>query len=323
MQDLGTLTNDGTDAMAFAINEAGQIIGISFTNSAPNQVATRCSAAYPDPNLSLMPTQEPFLWENGKMISLKSLGGTCGWPRDINSQGQVVGSSDLLGDQVMHPFFWTKANGMQDLLQGSTTFTGAWGIATKINESGEVVGWANLAGNTQTDAFLWDGTIHDLGNMGGCAHAWWINAKGQVIGHWGAYVGGSTPYIGDGDCNTGSFLWENGGPMIDLASLISSDSGISVGAGAFDINDRGEIAGRGIDANGNKHAILLIPCDEDHPDVEGCDYSLVDTAAATQVRATSSAMANGNNDRSAAWRERPNERLIHRRAFSGELAPDN
>jgi probable HAF family extracellular repeat protein len=277
MQDLGTLTNDGTDAMAFAINEAGRIIGISYTNSTLNQVATRCSAAYPDPELSPMPTQEPFLWESGKMISLKSLGGTCGWPHDINNRDQVVGASDLPGDHVMHPFLWTKAKGMQDLLRGSTTFTGAWGIATKINESGHVVGWANLAGNTQTDAFFWDGTMHDLGNMNGCAHAWWINAHDQVVGHWGAYVGGSFPYVGDGDCGTGSFLWENGGPMVDLATLISFNSGISVGIGTFDINDRGEIAGQGTDANGNSHAILLIPCDENHPDVEGCDYSLVDT----------------------------------------------
>lgn len=311
MQDLGTLTKDGTDAMAFAINEAGQIIGISYTNSTPNQVATRCSYAYPDPELSQMPTQEPFLWENGKMISLKSLGGTCGWPHDINNHGEVVGSSDLAEDQVMHPFVWTRDKGMQDLLQGSATFTGAWGIATKINDSGHVVGWANLAGNTQTDAFFWDGTMHDLRNMGGCAHPWWINAQDQVVGHWGAYVGGSTPYVGEGDCETGSFLWENGGPMVDLASLVSSNSGISVGKGAFDINDRGEIAGVGTDANGKSHAILLIPCDDNHPDVEGCDYSLVDTSTAVQAGGQSSAVANQNHDRPIGRRERLNGRLTH------------
>jgi len=313
MQDLGTLTKDGTDAMAFAINEAGQIIGISYTNSTPNQVATRCSGAIQ----SLMPTQEPFLWENGKMISLKSLGGTCGFPHDINSHGQVVGASDLLGDQVMHPFLWTKAKGMLDLLKDSTTFTGVWGIAMKMNEFGEVVGWANLAGDTQTDAFFWDGTVHDLGNTNGCAHAWWINTQGQVIGHWGAYVGGSTPYLGDGDCETGSFLWENGGPMVDLATLVSSDSGISVGNGAFDINNRGEIAGLGTDANGKTHAILLIPCDENHPDLEDCDYSLVDAATAAQARTQSSPSANENNDRPTERLDPLHGRLTRHRGFSG------
>lgn len=282
MQDLGTLTN-GTDAMGFAINEAGQVIGISYTNATPNLVATRCSYAYPDPTLSPMPTQEPFLWENNRMISLRSLGGTCGWARDINNQGQVVGASDLPGDQVMHPFLWTKATGMQDLLKGSTTFTGAWGVATKINESGHIVGWANLAGNSATDAFFWDGTMHDLGNIDGCGHAWWVNARDQVVGHWGAYVGGSFPYVGDGDCGTGSFLWENGGPMVDLATLIVSGSGITLAGGAFDINDRGEIAGMGTDSNGHTHASLLIPCDENHPDIEDCDYSLMVSGASTDL----------------------------------------
>ena len=44
---------------------------------------------------------------------------------------------------------------------------------------------------------------------------------------------------------------------------------------AENINDRGEIAGTGIDTPGNGHVVLLIPCDAIHPDVEDCDYSLL------------------------------------------------
>jgi hypothetical protein len=43
---------------------------------------------------------------------------------------------------------------------------------------------------------------------------------------------------------------------------------------AIFINDRGEIAALGKLANGDEHAIVLFPCDENHPDIEGCDYSL-------------------------------------------------
>jgi hypothetical protein len=73
--------------------------------------------------------------------------------------------------------------------------------------------------------------------------------------------------------------------MVDLNTLVSSNSGINV-QGVATINDHGEIAAGGVDANGNNLALLLIPCDERHPGIEGCDYSLVDAAAAPQTPAT-------------------------------------
>ena len=48
------------------------------------------------------------------------------------------------------------------------------------------------------------------------------------------------------------------------------------------INDRGEIAARGNLSNNDQHAVLLIPCDANHADIEGCDYSMVDAAALPQ-----------------------------------------
>jgi hypothetical protein len=69
--------------------------------------------------------------------------------------------------------------------------------------------------------------------------------------------------------------------MVDVNALVSSDSGIYVTL-ASTINDRGEIGAKGVLPNGDEHAVLLIPCDEHHPGVEGCDYSLVDATAATR-----------------------------------------
>lgn len=67
--------------------------------------------------------------------------------------------------------------------------------------------------------------------------------------------------------------------MVDLNTLVPPNSGIQP-VEPVQINDRGEIAVKGADANGNNRVVLLIPCDENHAGVEGCDYSLVDASAA-------------------------------------------
>jgi len=253
MTDLGTL-GTGKDAWAQAINDNGQITGISYTNTTVNKVPTGCGFQG-----TLIPTEDPFFWENGKMTDMGGLGGTCGQPLFIGNSGQVVGTSDLPGDLASHPFLWTKVQGMKDL----GTLGGHFGTAQMINDHGVVVGGTTLPGDSQLDAFLWDGRIHDLGALDGCSYAYAVNTHGQVVGNWGG-----------AQCAEGAFLWENGGPMVDLSTLLSPASDLL--PSVVSNNDLSEIAGMGVDANGNGHAILLIPCDENHPDVEGCDYSLVD-----------------------------------------------
>jgi probable HAF family extracellular repeat protein len=257
MTDLGTL-GTGSDAWAQAINDNGQIVGISYTNTTVNTVATGCGF-----DGALIPTEDPFFWENDNMIDMGGLGGTCGQPFFLSNSGQVVGSSDLPGDTESHPFLWTKSEGMKDL----GTLGGSYGTASMVNDLGVVVGGTFLSGDSQMDAFLWDGKMHDLGALDGCSYAFAVNKQRQVIGNWGG-----------AQCGEGAFLWENGGPMVDLSALLTTPSDLVFGA--VNNNDLGEIAGIGVDAKGNAHAILFIPCDENHPNLEGCDYSMVDTAMA-------------------------------------------
>ncbi len=265
MQDLGAL-GTGNDALASFINEPGQIAGISYTNTTPSPVTG-------------LPTQDPFLWQNGTMLDLGTLGGTLGSATALNNRGEVVGQSNLAGDLIFHPFLWTKSRGMQDL----GTFGGDTGTTEWINDAGEVVGKADLPGSQTHDAFLWkNGVLTDLGTLPGdaCSLAYQVNSRGQVVGTSEDQTLCSIP--------TGehAFLWEHGGPMVDLNSLIPPDSSLSL-VFAFANNDRGEIAGIGVppgcslqDVGTCGHAYVLIPCDESHPGLEGCDYSLVEAPAA-------------------------------------------
>ena len=265
MKDLGTLEK-GQDAMAFAINEAGQVIGVSYTDTQLSPNVTSCSWTFGTSSPQPLPPVAPFLYEDGHMINLGSFGfgGTCGWPRWINNHGQIVGASEYPGDQLLHPFLWTKGNGMKDLIEGSTVFNGTRGDSGMINELGEVVGGAFVdPADTVLDAFLWrDGQLIDLGNLGNWGFAYSINQLHQVVGLSGL----------------GGFLWEDVGRMVNLNDLVVSNaSGLHVDV-ALHINDRGEIAGMGSDSSGDKRALVLIPCDQDHPNVAGCLYSMVDAS---------------------------------------------
>jgi probable HAF family extracellular repeat protein len=161
------------------------------------------------------------------------------------------------------------------------TLGGDNAVAEAINDAGEIVGFSGHQGNQAVLAFLWkQGVMTSLGTVDGdpCSAAHSINAKGQVVGE-------SSPSCFGIDSNlpgVHGFLWENGGPMVDLNTLLPPGSGIDLATGVS-INDRGEINGEGVLPNGDIHAFLLIPCDEDHADIEGCDYSLVGESAEAEA----------------------------------------
>jgi probable HAF family extracellular repeat protein len=257
IQDLGTL--GGPEAQALFVNERGQVAGFSLTNATVNPTTGS-------------PTTDPFLWENGEMLDLGTLGGTSGSPFGLNNRGQVVGLSNLAGDQTAHPFLWDKGT-LRDL----GTLGGSFGIAEGINDSGEVVGAAIKKDQAVFSplAFLWkDGVMTNLGTLNGddCSWAFHINSKGQIVGI-------SYPCANPVFPNFHGFLWQNGF-MTDLNAFAPPDSSLATWGDGIFINDRGEIAGLRVlppfQPALDLHAFLLVPCDENHQDIEDCDFSEVE-----------------------------------------------
>jgi probable HAF family extracellular repeat protein len=252
IQDLGTL--GGPDSAGMFVNERGHVAGVSYTSFTPN------------PGTGI-PTQDPFLWDNGTMKDLGTLGGTAGWPFGLNNRGQVTGQSNLADDVHFHAFLWDRG-----VLKDLGTLGGDNSSARGINDAGEVVGRAEWQpGSHMRHGFLWkNGVMIDLGIPAGdtCGTAYSINSSEQIVGDSGIC----------GGTNRG-FLWENGGPIVNLQSLVLPGSDVTISETNY-INDAGEISGFGTNSNGDMRAILLIPCDENHGDVEDCDFSLVDATTA-------------------------------------------
>jgi probable HAF family extracellular repeat protein len=205
---LGSL--GGGNSTAYGVNDG--------SSSGPQVVGSSYTAAG---------LQHAFLWRDGSMTDLGTLGGSDSSGRGINNSGQVVGWANTAAGAT-RAFLWDPVTGMRDL----GTLGGASSAAAGINDGGQVVGWADLA-NGQTDAFVWqNGRMYDLGTLSGGSgsSAAGINASGRVAGTAWDAVG-----------NRRAFRWTpavpNGtaGTMVALALVQSM---------AYGINAAGDVVGR-------------------------------------------------------------------------------
>jgi probable HAF family extracellular repeat protein len=230
--DLGTYVSGGM-SYATGINNNGQVVGWY----AEEDTTTGTTA---------------FMWQNGTMTSLGTMGGTSSVATDINGTGQVVGyAKDATGNY--QAFLWNGSS-WQAL---ASSYSGMNSAAYAINNGGLVGGTFQTdvkdpqGKYTNYEAATWTGstasTLQSLQNVG---YEVWGGPVSQVysISNTGIVVGKSSvgaPYGDDlGDPASHAVIWNANGSVTDLGTIgqCNTNSGICTSA-AFGVNDSGQIVG--------------------------------------------------------------------------------
>ena len=266
--DLG-VESGFTSSYAIAINNAGQVVGLSYRNddasgasamqriflyadgvlrgigpmgnlradvAAINDAGQIAGSAFvPDP--AGVPDWHAFLYSDGEWADLGTLSGSANSHAfGLNNTAQVVGLSAAQGGQY-HAFLYSNGS-MSDL----GTLGGPDSSAAAINDSGQVAG-SSATADGQTHAFLYsNGVMADLGTPGAdpISYATAINNAGQVAGNSYTPGGGASS----------AFLY-GAGRMQALGSLGGA------GSGATALNDAGEVVGwSDTGSDGEPHVFL-------------------------------------------------------------------
>jgi probable HAF family extracellular repeat protein len=205
----------------------------------------------------------PAMWSLGPPDQIHDLplvpGDSSGAATAINDNGQIVGISGICDQAVgrhtaRHAVLWENG-GVIDLGNLGAQW---WNTPTAINQRGDVVGFAGDPAFVEGDivhAFMWtrDDGIRHLKPLKGRSpehvdsEAYGINEARQVVG-----VSCDADFV---DCR--AVVWDRGNTPIDLNEL---KGGFSAHLeSAKDINNKGEITGRAIDASGVLTAYLAVP----------------------------------------------------------------
>lgn len=250
--DLGTLGGPNSNSNS-PLNDRGEVTGFSDT-ATPDPLGEDFCAF----GTSLICL--PFLWRDGVMTPLPTLGGNNGQAFEINNRGQAAGNAEnstidatCVPPQVpqFRPVIFEKGEAQElPILAGD-----ADGFAVAINDRGLVVGSSGNCATPDAHAVLWQPhdeeeaqnesdrfIVTNLGSLGGTA-----SNDPQDINNAGEVVGSSS--LSDGTVH--AFLWTPDMGMQDLGTLPGDTT--SFGSG---INSKGQVVGSSLDATGNTRAFV-------------------------------------------------------------------
>ena len=254
--DIGTPGLGGQNSAAFGVNEFGQTVGQAET-SRPNAEDFCGFNAY---GFASSTACRPFLWQDGVMTKLPTLGGHNGFANSINNRGVVAGiaetdATDPTSGCPVHqfePVVWERGR-----IHSLPPYSGdSDGVAAQVNDKGQVVGASGTCGSfnpntglylVENHALLWEnGVATDLGNLGGEGglagnHACALNNHGQVVGH------SDLP----NDASFHGFLWTRETGMKDLGTLSGDFASTAIA-----INDPGVVVGVSLDSNFDERAFV-------------------------------------------------------------------
>jgi len=242
--DLGTLggPNSWDNPFGGEVNDRGELVGYSETS-------------VPDPDgedvcgFGTGLICRPFLWKNGHMSALPTLGGNNGQASAMNNHGQITGFAEngivdstcppnKTDNRIQLPVLWEngKAQALPTLI-GDTD-----GEANAINDLGQAVGNTGTCGGATNHAVSWEnGAASQLFDYGTFALAFGINDQGQIVGMVGSP---ETPTFY-------AALWQNGA-ITNLHTLPGDFAAIASG-----INNHGQVVGSTLDSSFNwSHAFI-------------------------------------------------------------------
>jgi len=254
MTDLGTF--GGMRSYAYSINNLGQITGqadligdldthaflyadgtMHDLGALPGYESSVGSAINDHGTIVGESKVEAMIYRDGQMRGLSRRAALLA--NGINNAEEIVG---MLENNRAYLF---SHGNMKDL--GTLNGREGQSFAYAINDAGQVVGASVSPDGSTTHAFVYEnGGMRDLGTLyGGYSYAFAINNSGVIVG----------------ESDGAAFVYSNG-VMVDLNTITPKDFGLVNLSVAWDINDSGQIVGRGFFLDKGPRAILLSPASQ-------------------------------------------------------------